>query len=92
MQTKLNKDNAFTRTIDVTIPWSSLKDSYLKEYNRQKKKFKISGFRPGKAPDNIVKQNIGPAVEANFADASLNKYYYIPTNEFPTILRNLKEH
>ena len=85
MQTKLNKDNAFTRTIDVTIPWSSLKDSYLKEYNRQKKKFKISGFRPGKAPDNIVKQNIGPAVEANFADASLNKYYIEALKELDLI-------
>ena len=38
MKTKLNKDNAFTRTIDVTVPWSSLKDDYLKEYNKQKKK------------------------------------------------------
>ena len=85
MKTKLNKDNAFTRTIDVTVPWSSLKDSYLKEYNTQKKKFKIPGFRPGKAPDNIVKQNIGPAVEANFADASLNKYYIEALKELDLI-------
>ena len=85
MKTKLNKDNAFTRTIDVTVPWSSLKDDYLKEYNKQKKKFKISGFRPGKAPDRIVKQNIGPAVEANFADASLNKYYIEALKELDLI-------
>ena len=35
MKTKLNKDNAFTRTINVTVPWSSLKDDYLKEYNKK---------------------------------------------------------
>ena len=73
MQAKLNKNNAFTRTLDVRVPWTSLKDSYVKEYNKQKKKFKISGFRPGKAPDHIVKKNIGPSIEANFADFSLNK-------------------
>ena len=44
MKTKLNKDNAFTRTIDVTVPWASLKDNYLKEYNKQKKKFKIEMY------------------------------------------------
>ena len=85
MKTKLNKDNAFTRTIDVTVPWASLKDNYLKEYNKQKKKFKIPGFRPGKAPDHIVKQSIGPAVEANFADSSLNQYYIEALKELDLI-------
>ena len=85
MQAKLNKNNAFTRTLDVRVPWTSLKDSYVKEYNKQKKKFKISGFRPGKAPDHIVKKNIGPSIEANFADFSLNKYYIEALKELDLI-------
>ena len=48
---------------------------YIKEFNVQKKKFKIPGFRPGKVPNNIVKKEIGPAIEANFAEISLNRYY-----------------
>ena len=75
MKTSLKNKDSFTRSLDVTIPWSSLKDEYVKEFNNQKKKFKMPGFRPGKVPQNIVKKEIGPAVEANFAELSLNKYY-----------------
>ena len=75
MKTNLKNKDSFTRSLDVTIPWSSLKDDFTKEFNNQKKKFKMPGFRAGKVPANIVKQEIGPAVEANFAELSLNKYY-----------------
>tara|TARA_B100001142_G_scaffold136336_2_gene137792 strand:+ start:2621 stop:3904 length:1284 start_codon:yes stop_codon:yes gene_type:complete len=75
MKTSLKNKDSFTRSLDVTVPWSSLKDDYVKEFNNQKKKFKMPGFRAGKVPQNIVKKEIGPAVEANFAELSLNKYY-----------------
>ena len=75
MKTNLKNKDSFTRSLDVTIPWASLKDDFTKEFNNQKKKFKMPGFRAGKVPANIVKQEIGPAVEANFAELSLNKYY-----------------
>ena len=85
MQTKVNKKNSFTRIVDVTVPWASLEESYAKEYNKQKKKFKIAGFRPGKVPDHIVKKHIGASVEANFADISLNKYYLEALRELELI-------
>lgn len=75
MKTNLKNKDSFTRSLDVTVPWSSLKDDFTKEFNNQKKKFKMPGFRAGKVPANIVKKEIGPAVEANFAELSLNKYY-----------------
>ncbi len=75
MKTNLKNKDSFTRSLDVTVPWSSLKDDFTKEFNNQKKKFKMPGFRAGKVPTNIVKKEIGPAVEANFAELSLNKYY-----------------
>ena len=75
MKTSLKNKDSFTRSLDVTVPWTSLENDYTKEFNNQKKKFKMPGFRPGKVPVNIVKKEIGPAVEANFAELSLNKYY-----------------
>ena len=75
MKTSLKNKDSFTRSLDVTVPWALLKDDFAKEFNNQKKKFKIPGFRAGKVPSNIVKKEIGPAVEANFAELSLNKYY-----------------
>ena len=75
MKTNLKNTNSFTRSLDVTVPWDSLKNDYEKEFKVQSKKFKIPGFRAGKVPINIVKKEIGPAIEANFAESSLNKYY-----------------
>ena len=75
MKTNLKNNDSFTRSLDVIIAWADLKEDYIKEFNAQKKKFKIPGFRPGKVPNNIVKKEIGPAIEANFAEISLNRYY-----------------
>ena len=68
MKTNLKNNDSFTRSLDVIIAWADLKEDYIKEFNAQKKKFKIPGFRPGKVPNNIVKKEIGPAIEANFAE------------------------
>ena len=75
MKTKLKKINSFTCSLNVVVPWESLKDEFNKEFITQSKKFKMSGFRPGKVPANLVRREIGPAIEANFGESSLNKYY-----------------
>ena len=75
MKTNLKNNDSFTRSLDVIIAWADLKEDYIKEFNAQKKKFKIPGFRAGKVPNNMVKKEIGPAIEANFAEISLNRYY-----------------
>jgi trigger factor len=35
----------------------------------------MPGFRKGKVPETIVKKNLGPSIEANFAENSINTYY-----------------
>ena len=99
MKTNLKNKDSFTRSLDVIVPWDSLKDEYFKEFNAQSKKFKIPGFRPGKVPKNIVKKEIGVAIEANFAEISLNKYYQealiklniIPINQAQIVKLEFKE-
>jgi len=75
MKTNLKKTNSFTRSLSVVVPWDSLKKEFQKEFTNQSKKFKIPGFRAGKVPASIVKREIGPAIEANFGESALNKYY-----------------
>ena len=75
MKTNIKNTNSFTRTLSVVVPWDSIKDEFNKEFILQSKKFKIDGFRPGKVPREIVQREIGPAIEANFGEKSLNKYY-----------------
>ncbi len=75
MKTNLKNTNSFTRTLSVVIPWESIKDEFNQEFLVHSKKFKIDGFRAGKVPHHIVKREIGPAIEANFGEKALNKYY-----------------
>ena len=75
MKTKIKKKDNVTRILEVTVPWESLEKDYRQYFKQQSSKYEIPGFRAGKVPVHIVKKNIGPAIEANFAESSLNKYY-----------------
>ena len=66
MKTNITKTNSFTRSLNVVVPWDSLKEEFNKAFITQSKKFKMPGFRAGKVPTAIVKREIGPAIEANF--------------------------
>ena len=81
MKTKIKKKDDFTRVLEVEVPWDLLKQDYQKYFKDQSNKYEIPGFRAGKVPIHIVKKNIGSAIEANFAESSLNKYYMQALNE-----------
>ena len=75
MKVKVKKINDFTRALTVTVKWEDLKDDFSKEYSKAKKSYQIAGFRKGKVPDHIVEKDLGPGIEAKFAEDSINKYY-----------------
>ena len=75
MKTGLKEVNSFTRELDVTVPWKKLSAAFEKEFKKAQSRFELKGFRKGKVPLNIVKKNLLPSIEANFAEHSLNEYY-----------------
>ncbi|SVA50947.1 uncharacterized protein METZ01_LOCUS103801 [marine metagenome] len=75
MKTDLKEINSYTRQLDVTVEWDSIENEYQEEFNKARLKYNIPGFRKGKVPEKIVKKNLGQAIEANFAENSLNDYY-----------------
>ena len=75
MKTDLKEINSYTRKLDVIIEWDSIENEYQKEFNTARSRYNIPGFRKGKVPEKIVKRNLGPSIEANFAENSLNEYY-----------------
>jgi trigger factor len=52
-------------SVSGTISLDELKDIYAKELERYSKTVKIEGFRPGKAPLDIVEKRYGEEIKAN---------------------------
>ena len=75
METNLKEINSYTRQLDITIAWELIQDEYEKEFSRARSSFSMKGFRKGKVPEQIVKKNLGPSIEAHFAEDSINSYY-----------------
>ncbi len=75
MKTNLKEINSYTRSLDIIVEWNTIENEYNEEFNKARSKYNIPGFRKGKVPEQIVKQNLGPVIEANFAEHSLNEYY-----------------
>ena len=75
MKTDLKEVNSYTRQLDVTIAWDQIQDEFEKEFSRASSTYSMKGFRKGKVPSSIVKKNLGPSIEAHFAEHSINTYY-----------------
>ena len=78
MEIKLKKINDFTKELTCIISWEEIKDSFINEFNKVKSNHTPKGGRKGKVFGRdleLFKKNYGTAIEANFAEKSLNEYY-----------------
>ena len=85
MDIKLKKINDFTKELTCKIPWEDLKDSFKNEFNKVKLNHTPQGGRKGKVFGRdleLFKRNYGTAIEANFAEKSLNIFYIDIVQEF----------
>ena len=99
METSLKEINSYTRQLNIKINWNSLEKDFYNEFKKAKSRYSMPGFRKGKVPDAILKKNLGPSIEANFAENSINQYYrqalekldLIPINQASIDNLNFKE-
>jgi len=78
MDIKLKKINDFTQELTCSVPWGELEDSFNNEFNKVKSNHTPKGGRKGKVFGRdleLFKKNYISAIEANFAEKSLNVYY-----------------
>ena len=78
MEIKLKKINDFTKELTCIVCWEEIKDSFINEFNKVKSNHTPKGGRKGKVFGRdleLFKKNYGTAIEANFAEKSLNEYY-----------------
>ena len=75
MKLDLKQTSDFSRTLNIKLSWEDIKDDYYQEYKKVKSNYQIPGFRKGKVPENIVRKNLGPSIDAQFVDHAVNTYY-----------------
>ena len=75
MKTNLKEINSYTRQLDISRSGNLIEDDYQNEFKRARSRYSMPGFRKGKVPEKIVKKNLGPSSEADFAEHSINSYY-----------------
>lgn len=76
MKTKLIKQTPTTAEITVTLDAGDLKPHFASVMNQLRAETKIAGFRPGKAPDELVERAVGQTrVHHDVLDAALDSSY-----------------
>ena len=64
-----------TKEIEITVNGKEWEEAYNKAYNKIAKKVKIDGFRPGKAPKNMILRNYEQNILIETADSVTEKSY-----------------
>jgi trigger factor len=59
MQISIEKNEGLERNLNVSIPAESINSQVAEKLKELSKQVKIKGFRPGKIPNNILKQRYG---------------------------------
>ncbi len=78
MKAKFKNINDYTKELTCSVDWSDLKDSFSIAFEKIKSNHTPEGGRKGKVFGvhlEIFKKNYTPAIEAKFAEDSLNQYY-----------------
>ncbi len=75
MDIELTSPNSFTREMTIKLVWEEIAPDYDKTEKQIIKNIKIPGFRPGKVPKKVVLQQYQQAIDAQFIDEIIQKYY-----------------
>jgi len=65
MKATLKKETGLKKEFEVTIPAAEIKKRSEEELKKHGAKAKIAGFRPGKAPLDVLKKHYGDSVQHN---------------------------
>ena len=66
LKVKSKKVNDFTYELSISVPWKDLKEDFESAKKKTSKEIKVSGFRKGKIPDNILMSQYLPNIEYTF--------------------------
>ena len=76
MKALVEEVNSVQKRIKVELSQEDVKTAFDSVYQRLRKKAKIKGFRPGKAPLGIIKKFYGNSVAVDVADQLVKNHLF----------------
>jgi trigger factor len=67
--------DGFKKQLSIVVPREQVNDRLNAEYKRLAGKVRLQGFRPGKAPRNVLEARFGPRVEADVKNELIQQGY-----------------
>ena len=77
LKIKSKKVNDFTYELSISVAWKDIKEDFESSKKKISKEIKVSGFRKGKIPDNILMSQYLPNIEYAFVQDFCEKYYIL---------------
>jgi trigger factor len=75
LKVSLKEGQSWTRFLEIEIPLDEVNAQYETTFEDYRKRAKISGFRPGKAPIGLVKQRFASDAKGDVLEALLPRAY-----------------
>ena len=75
MEVKVKEINSYSQEMTVNLEWDKIADDFNKSVVKFSKQIKMPGFRPGRVPKQVIMQQFLPAIEAQFVEDNVQKYY-----------------
>ena len=92
MKVQVEEITPVKKTLKIEIPQEVVSNEFDVAYSDLKKKAKLPGFRPGKAPLSLLEKKFGPSVEEDIVRKLIPEYYQkaikeagLSPVEFPSI-------
>lgn len=76
MQVRVNRTSAVAQEVEVTIPEQDVKSLSAKKLKQKAASAKVDGFRPGKAPFEVVKRRFGNQARLEAIEQLVNDATY----------------
>lgn len=75
MNSEINTVNSYTRQLKVEVPWEELQEKYSTFLQKFSRRIRLPGFRKGKVPLKLVRQQYGATVDVEFAETMVQETY-----------------
>ena len=76
MKASVEEVNSVQRRLTIELSEEAVKSAFQGMYQKLRKKARINGFRPGKAPLNVIKKLYGGSVAVDVADELIRQHLY----------------